>query len=705
MTMRRLNRNERGSSLLIALAFLALFSLWLSASLASTESGLQIQKTLRVEPTKLYTAEGAIEQAIQRMRYDEAAARWDDADCDSPLTALDPAKPDVPRVHVDCEPDPSSGLGEAGESSPPIGIIGLSNGAFGEHAYQQYGNSIVRIDGGVFSNTPALFKTGNNCSDQPNCQQLNLCPRNEKTITDGVLVRNLATVTSLSARFVPEDVGAPIVGNGIPVGTTIAAYNSPISITMSNRALSSRVNSPIRYHENYPQLQSHCRPRVDANGVPDLEEMKKGRMTAVPRAGFPDYPVPESCDQNRIVALQFNCDSAYVADPDGVDKNYPVDKSNGFATRQVPTCPVGARIVELQPGRYTNAAELSALTTSCDAIIWFTPGAYYFDFANEAPVWTIGATNLPNLTVVGGAKTWDREPFTASVSYNPQQNRTTVTANSSVFKTSDANAAYINAGNNLPYKTLIRSVPLGGLGRTATFDGPPTTMNFTGLFTVSPIVPGRNPLGSMCDPTTNVDHAGVEFIFGGQSRMVLNDGKTEICSPVSVSSNPPRQQIAIYGVKANQNSLRAQSGCITAQPYTPGGGGVCPMILAPQGSKPSFIVHGTLYAPAAAVDLTLQNVSYQVVSRGIIARVVAFSVSPSAVYKDALIYSPNFDSVPGAPRKMTLTACLHDECPEDGSDANGTPRIRAVVRIKDTDEHENPGVAGYKVFIDSWSVI
>ncbi|MDP1792997.1 MAG: hypothetical protein Q8K63_02570, partial [Acidimicrobiales bacterium] len=237
------------------------------------------------------------------------------------------------------------------------------------------------------------------------------------------------------------------------------------------------------------------------------------------------------------------------------------------------------------------------------------------------------------------------------------------------------------------------------------FDGPPTTNNFSGLFTVSPIIAGKNPLGSMCDPTTNADHPGVEFIFGRASRMVLNDGKTEICSPVSVSSNPPRQQIAIYGVKANQQSLKAQDGCITAQPYTPGGGNVCPLILAPSGSKPSFIVHGTLYAPAAAVDLTLQNVAYQVVSRGIIARVVAFSVSPSAVYKDALIYSPNFDSVPGAPRKMTLTACLDDECPALGGGASGKPKIRAVIRVKDTDEHENPGVAGFKVFIDSWSVL
>jgi hypothetical protein len=203
-------------------------------------------------------------------------------------------------------------------------------------------------------------------------------------------------------------------------------------------------------------------------------------------------------------------------------------------------------------------------------------------------------------------------------------------------------------------------------------------------------------LGSLCDPDTSVDHPGVEFIFGNSSRMLVTDGKLEICSPVAGS----RQQVAMYGVKNAQGQLRPQTGCITLQPYDPNGGSPCAMVKAPQGSKPAFIVHGTIYAPYAAIDLSLQGVGYQVVSRGIISRVVVMSISPSSQFTQPVIYSPNFGSIPGAPRRFVLTACKGAPC-DDG----GTPEIRTLVRIQDSDDFNNAGVPGYKVFIDSWSVL
>ncbi len=642
--MTRVRRDDRGSSLIIALVFLLVFSLWLSATLTATESGLHIAQTARVEPKRLYGADGAIERTIQQIRYDEDEGIATDPDCNTQYDVPDLGQ----TVYVRCEPDPTSGVGDEGESSPPVGVIALSNGALGESAYQQYGNSIVRIDGGAYSSTPLLFQNGNDCGQQPECQQLNLCPRNEKTVTDGVLVRNSVNVTSLTARFDSLDVGVPIVGNGIPAGTTIATHLGPTSVRMSKAATTGGINRFIRFRENYPRLQNHCHIPTEAED-PDGEHRRKGKVTGVPLVAG-----GESCDQGRIVALKFNCDATYVFDPVGIDPNYPVDKFSGFSHQSVPACSSFPRVVELQPGRYNDAAALTALTTGCDKIIWFRPGSYYFDFSNDNPVWTIGATNLSNFTVVGGAKTWDREPFTASLSYNNGTKLTTVTATSAVFKASDANAAYLNAAYNLPYKTLIKTVSADR--KSATFAGQPLTNNFSGLFAVSPIAGTSNPLGSLCDPATNTDHPGVEFIFGGQSRMLVTDGKTELCSPVVGT----RQQIAMYGVKTGQGQLKAQDGCIVAQPYDPNGSSVCAMVKAPQGSKPAFIVHGTIYAPHAAIDLSLQGVGYQVVSRGIIARVVVLRISPSALFTDPLIYSPNFGTVPGAPRKMVLTACIGD---------------------------------------------
>ena len=719
MIVNRIRRDDRGSSLIIALAFLMLFSLWLSATLSATTSGLNIAQTMRVQPKRLYAADAAIERTIHDMRYDDTRGRWDNTDCNRQFTLGSPPR----DVYVECVPDGNSGRGEQGESSPPIGIIALSNGALNEFAYQQYGNDIVRIDGGVFSNTPVFFQPSNTL-------QLNLCPRNAKRI-DGGLIRGTPTVTASSNPFTPNDTGVPISGNGIPPGSTISAYVAPNIVAMSNLATASGTRSLV-FREDYPRLQRHCHVPT-ALEDPDNSIRSKGKMTAVPRVLG-----GESCDEAKIVSLWINCDGAYIPDPDGIDKNYPIERSSGFPNKTVPPCGPASdnRPVKLEWGRYNDAVALTTLTTTCNKLIWFQPGPYYFEFSNANPQWTIGASGLNNMVVVGGDKTWgvhdstapkglgDRDPFVGYVTYDNKTNTSTVSvcpptdqncATPGPFRSLDActsscattptNGSYINAGYNLPYRTVLRGV--SNQNRNATFAGQALSSSFnTGVFTLSPITQAVNSLGSLCDPRTNLSHPGVQFVFGGQSRVLLTDGKTEICSPGPLSASA--QQIAIYGPKSGMSSVKEQNGCFVAQPYDASGSGgfPCAMIKAPEGSKPAFIVHGTIYAPKAVIDLSLQGVGYQVVSRGVIARVVALRISPSSLFNGPVIYSPNFDTLPGAPRKVTLTACLDGPCPDVVTgEGSGKPKIRSVVTFKDNDEFNNPGVPGYKVFIDSWSVL
>ena len=488
--MKRIRRGERGSSLIIALAFLALFSLWLSATLSSTQSGLHIAADGAC-PTKALVRGRRRNRtkdpgnALRRGRGPLGRRGLLYAE-DAPVQLQNPPQ----AVFVRCDPAGDSGLGETGESSPPIGIIALSNGALGESAYQQYGNDIVRIDGGVFSNTPPFFQASSTT-------QLNLCPRNAKTVT-GLLVRTSRTVTvpSSPGPFVPEDAadgGVPIVGNGIPTGNTIEEYVTPNVIRMKKAAISSGTKV-IRFREDYPKLQSHCRVPTAAED-PLNEVRKKGKFTAVPQV-----PGQTSCNPALVIALWHNCNSTnppytYAPDPDGVDKNYPVDKSSGFSHQSVPACSSGALVVPLEPGRYNDAAALTSLTTSCDKLIWFKPGSYYFDFGDDDigdadQEWTIGGSNLRNLVVVGGAKTWTGEPFVGYLSYNNSTNRSTVSVcdnsnppvcGSKRFQDTDV-GGYLNAGYNLPYRTVIKSV--SGDKKSVTFDGQALTPSFnTGVFT------------------------------------------------------------------------------------------------------------------------------------------------------------------------------------------------------------------------------
>lgn len=57
-----------------------------------------------------------------------------------------------------------------------------------------------------------------------------------RTVNDGVLVINTATVTSNTMQFVAGDVGKTISGVGIPAGTTLLSVQSLTSATMSATA-------------------------------------------------------------------------------------------------------------------------------------------------------------------------------------------------------------------------------------------------------------------------------------------------------------------------------------------------------------------------------------------------------------------------------------------------------------------------------------
>jgi hypothetical protein len=69
--------------------------------------------------------------------------------------------------------------------------------------------------------------------------------RMTRTVTDGV-TNGSATLTSpKEAAFTAADVGNPITGTYIPASTTISAYTSPTSVTLSNPATGS--GSPVTF--------------------------------------------------------------------------------------------------------------------------------------------------------------------------------------------------------------------------------------------------------------------------------------------------------------------------------------------------------------------------------------------------------------------------------------------------------------------------
>jgi hypothetical protein len=109
------------------------------------------------------------------------------------------------------------------------------------------------------------------------------------------------------------------------------------------------------------------------------------------------------------------CNIGNVADPKGNDPLY-VPTGAPATPRTVPSCPGDGKVVEFQPGLYDDGDinALNGLTRSSgckNAIFWFHPGTYYFDFPSNKP-WLIDTGYLVGGLPQPGRPFVDGEPPT-----------------------------------------------------------------------------------------------------------------------------------------------------------------------------------------------------------------------------------------------------------------------------------------------------
>jgi hypothetical protein len=170
------------------------------------------------------------------------------------------------------------------------------------------------------------------------------------------------------------------------------------------------------------------------------------------------------------------------------------------------TCPAG-NIVQFNPGYYDDAAALSNLTGGkCSKRLLFNPGVYYFDFRNEDMVGIPGATPVPS-----GKNEWT---------------------------ISDTNPGFYVVGG-----TKLNWNPSTG-----------TPNSFPGSC-VSPL-------------TSTSNNQGVQFVFGGSSRMVVTAGNVELCGQYQTGG----PAIVVYGATTGttvQQPIGALTGMKASSPIIP----------------------------------------------------------------------------------------------------------------------------------------
>jgi hypothetical protein len=153
-------------------------------------------------------------------------------------------------------------------------------------------------------------------------------------------------------------------------------------------------------------------------------------------------------------------------------------------------------------------------------------------------------------------------------------------------------------------------------------------------------------------------------------------------------------------------AMRAQSGCIT-QVYSGGSG--CAVISTTESYSGHFYIQGTTYVPHAPVDISLSNITAQVLRFGVISRVLRVKETGAVSYSGPVIEIP--DDSPGYGPGGTVVLLESYVCeaaascePEGGGDPavpDGKLGLRARVYIKDAGTIGPAG--GRDLIVQSWA--
>jgi hypothetical protein len=184
-----------------------------------------------------------------------------------------------------------------------------------------------------------------------------------------------------------------------------------------------------------------------------------------------------------------------TANPLGADPGYQPAVSTAPAYRALPACTTPNSVVDFKPGYYDDAAGLSAMMSghsACRNSTWWFEPGTY-DFDFH----NTGTNSNPLLTGAGG-NVWT------------------------------INDGYLVAG---------------------------TPVSPSGARLAKPPVPAAIP-GSCDNPIDDVTATGVQFLFGGDSQVVVKAGQAEICGSYSKTTPP----VAVYGLTSGTDPTTALTG-------------------------------------------------------------------------------------------------------------------------------------------------
>ncbi|HEX8080148.1 MAG TPA: hypothetical protein VF557_08065 [Jatrophihabitans sp.] len=300
---------------------------------------------------------------------------------------------------------------------------------------------------------------------------------------------------------------------------------------------------------------------------------------------------------------------------------------------------------------------------------------------------TVTAANLAEADTVGA--TWTKTTTgnqTASFTlggYAP----TPVIPAGSVLNSATLRVVYRNtAGASGDQRTVVLTPTAGGAAISSTLPSTASTVTQTAL--VNLYGGGTSPLaaavhthgftGASMAYSSRLGHAGTETIDAIQ---------------LDLSYTPP--------------AFRAQDGAIPggnclASTYTGGSAGQCAVLSTHTSYAGAFYIQGTTYVPKAVIDLSLNNVTSQVMRFGVIARSLWVKETGSITYSGPVIEVP--DNSPGFGPGGTVVYLNVYLCQAAASCSAGTGKLGLRARVLIYDPTATPNPPARQITIQSWAV-
>jgi hypothetical protein len=704
--MKRIRRDQEGSALMLALVFLSLFGIAIAALLSLADTSFLATFAVRTQGKTVYAADGAIEGAINALRYGSQGAYG--GQCDPFMVPVNGE-----LVTVTCEPQVGSAspLGTNNSNNKPSKAI-LTLGTHASEGFDQASNSPLRVKGDVFSHSfiknqaaKAVMEIEGDISAYGDCTG---------TITSTVPPLHCANTGGNQQTSNSTDPNYAHNGGALPFPamptcgsswliefepgryTDAASLRHMFDVNDASHiaACSGKVFrfKPGNYYFDFEDADGNHEWFIqDANanivgGTPKGWDPAAVTRPTIPFPGgckTPGDPAPndgikfifgndsrihiqagtvELCAQPSTSAQQIAIYGVKTTtgSPPSPAPSPSASPSPSPSPLPSPTCPSPGSVITLEPtgisasqGTWTNIDQGKIIdgSTADSSLPAQTGGGSRS---------TVTLTGFNQATVPAGCDVTARLVLTHREGNTDMHSVTTVVTGVGASSTkSDSSWAQCSAATEICLQTSLaqNTVVLSELNQPSHFSNVSMTW----------------------EARASNNRASSEYLDGVRLELTLSEPPAPTPSPSPSPTGPPPGTSDYY---------RAQAGCILVEPY--GVAGSCAVVQT-DGAQTKMVLNGTVYAPFGAIDIHMTNVSSQVLGRGVVTRHLRMSVTPASSFTGPSIVVP--DDSPGAAvdnRRVTLKAYI-----------GGVLRLRAVVVFEDAGG-SNPGQG---VIVESWSVL